>query len=345
MPATVVVGGQYGSEGKGKIVANLASRMVAPWIVRCGGPNSGHTATLHGGKYIFRQLPSAPDVPNATHLISAGCAIDVEILLEEIQAFGSELKERIVIDPRAVIIAEEDRLSESKAIVNIGSTCSGTGAAFSRRSLRHDVQLAGECKQLLGIVRIEPVAPLLHAQLDGGCDVIIEGTQGFGLSLLHGPYYPFVTSRDTTASGFIAEVGLSPRQIQSIVMVIRTFPIRVGGTSGPFPGEIDWAEVSRISGAPKSFPEYTSVTNRLRRVAHFDPELVRLAALYNRPTAIALMGIDRLDYKNTRATMCDQLTSNSISTTSNIENLTRCPIEFIGTGFEVADLIWRVAAS
>lgn len=77
--------------------------------------------------------------------------------------------------------------------------------------------------------RIETVAPLLHRGIDDGADVIIEGTQGFALSLLHGRDYPFVTSRDTTAAGFAMEAGISPRMIDNIVMVLRTFPIRVGG--------------------------------------------------------------------------------------------------------------------
>src|SRR5205823_7250190 len=121
----------------------------------------------------------------------------------------------------------------------------------------------------------------------------------------------FVTSRDTTAAGFTSEVGLSPLDIKSVVMVIRTFPIRVGGTSGPFANEISWEEIRKISGAPQAIPEYTSVTKKLRRVARFDLDAVKLACKYNRPTGLAVMGLDRLDYANTCVTERTKLTASA----------------------------------
>jgi adenylosuccinate synthase len=176
-----------------------------------------------------------------------------------------------------------------------------------RISRRSDVSLANVSNVVRKRCRIETVAPLLHHVLDDGGDVIVEGTQGFALSLLHGPDYPYVTSRDTTAAGFAMEVGLSPRLINQIVMVLRTFPIRVGGTSGPFARETSWEEIARTSGSPIVVPEYTSVTRRLRRVAHFDIELVKMAYRYNRPTSLAVMGLDRLEHANTGITDIDKL--------------------------------------
>jgi adenylosuccinate synthase len=143
--------------------------------------------------------------------------------------------------------------------------------------------------------------------VDDGVDVVVEGSQGFGLSLLHGPHYPFVTSRDTTASGFAMEVGLSPRLVDKIVLVVRTFPIRVAGSSGPLPYEISWETIAKESGAPAVVPEFTSVTHRLRRVGKFDVQLVKQACEYNRPTSIALMGADRLEYSNTNVDAVEAL--------------------------------------
>lgn len=275
MPATIVVGGQYGSEGKGKVVALLASRSNSPWLVRCGGPNSGHTVTIDGSDVILRQVPSCSEPQRATFCVAAGCAIDEAVLLRELDLLNID-RQRIIVDPRAVIVTAEDREAERRELTKIASTCSGTGAASVRRmSRRSDVPLAKASNAVLSRCRVETVAPLLHHVLDEAGDVIVEGTQGFALSLLHGPDYPFVTSRDTTAAGFAMEVGLSPRLIKGIVMVVRTFPIRVGGPSGPFAEEISWDEIARTSGAPQAFPEYTSVTGRLRRVARFDPEAVR----------------------------------------------------------------------
>ena len=69
--------------------------------------------------------------------------------------------------------------------------------------------------------------------------ILLEGTQGTGLSIFHGDY-PSVTSRDTTVSGCLSEAGIGPRRVNRIVLVCRTYPIRVGGQSGDFSKEIDW---------------------------------------------------------------------------------------------------------
>jgi adenylosuccinate synthase len=339
MAATIVVGGQYGSEGKGKVVALLAMRASSQWLVRCGGPNSGHTVTIDGKDVILRQVPSCSEPYRATFCLAAGCAIDEGVLLSELDLLRID-RERIVIDPRAVVITERDREVEHRELAGIASTCSGTGAALARRMARKaDVRLAKDSDVLGARCRVETLAPLLHDALDNGGDVIVEGTQGFALSLLHGPDYPFVTSRDTTAAGFAMEVGLSPRLIDNIVMVIRTFPIRVGGPSGPFRDEISWGEIQRLSSAPEVMPEYTSVTKRLRRVAKFDIELVKLACKYNRPTSLAVMGMDRLDYANTGVANFTEFTPESLQFVNNLERETGIPIEFFGTGFGTADCI------
>jgi adenylosuccinate synthase len=341
MPATIVVGGQYGSEGKGKVVALLAKRSTSPWLVRCGGPNSGHTVTIGGRDLILRQVPCCSEPQRATFCISAGCAIDETVLFQELELLDID-RNRIIVDPRAVIVSEADREAERLELKDIGSTCSGTGAASIRRmSRRADVHLAKTSEAILRRCRVETVAPLLHTVLDDGGDVIVEGTQGFALSLLHGRDYPFVTSRDTTAAGFATEVGLSPRLINDIVMVVRTFPIRVGGTSGPFAREISWEQIASNSGAPTAFPEYTSVTKRLRRVAEFDIEAVKLACRYNHPTSLAVMGLDRLDYANYRVTTSGKLSEKAKILLHQIEMATAVPIEFGGTGFGTFDVVFN----
>jgi len=251
---------------------------------------------VRGREVILQQIPAAAGHPSALLLLAAGCAVSEEVVLRELDLCDLP-RERVVIDPRAVLVAKADVEAEQEIAESIGSTSSGTGAALMRRMSRSKgTRLVASSEQLRHRVRIEPVAPLLHDHLDRGGDVLVEGTQGFGLSLLHGPHYPHVTARDTTAAGFAMEVGLSPRQIDDIIMVIRTFPIRVGGKSGPLENEISWEEIQRISGAPRVVPELTSVTKRTRRVARFDIEAVRQACLYNRPTVLAVMGLDRLDH-------------------------------------------------
>jgi adenylosuccinate synthase len=339
MSVTIVVGGQYGSEGKGKVVALLAKASNSPWLVRCGGPNSGHTVTIDGKDVIMRQVPSCSEPEKAMFCVAAGCAVDEEVLLRELDQLAIG-RERIIIDPRAVLVTEADRSAERAELNGIGSTCSGTGAALVRRmSRKSDIPLAGSSNALRERCRVETVAPTLHHVLDDGGDVIIEGTQGFALSLLHGPDYPFVTSRDTTAAGFAMEVGISPRLIDHIVMVVRTFPIRVGGTSGPFANETTWNEIRQISGAPEVIEELTSVTKRPRRVAHFDLDLVKLACEYNRPTALAVMGLDRLDHVNAGVTDLNKLTPVARKFLRDLELATGIQIDFAGTGFGTFEVV------
>jgi adenylosuccinate synthase len=338
MSVTIVVGGQYGSEGKGKVVALLAKASDSPWLVRCGGPNSGHSVTIDGKPLIMRQVPSCAEPEKATFCVAAGCVVDEEILLRELDLLKIP-RDRIIVDPRSVLVAEEDRIAEAGSLVRIGSTCSGTGAALLRRMSRaKGVRLSKDSAAINTRCRVETVATLLHRRIEEGGDLIVEGTQGFALSLLHGPDYPYVTSRDTTASGFAMEIGLSPRQITKIVMVIRTFPIRVGGTSGPFANEFSWEHIQAISGAPEVIPEYTSVTKRLRRVARFDLDLVKLACKYNCPTSLAVMGLDRLDYANTEIKHFHKLTPKAHEFLDSLELATGVPIEIVGTGFETFDV-------
>jgi adenylosuccinate synthase len=127
--------------------------------------------------------------------------------------------------------------------------------------------------------------------------VVVEGTQGFGLSLLQGGYWPKATSRDTTAAGFLAEAGLSPRDVDDVTMVIRCHPIRVAGDSGPLTGETAWESIAAEAGSLADYREFTTVTGRIRRVGHFDPELVRRAIQVNQPSRIVLNHLDYVDPK------------------------------------------------
>lgn len=342
MSVTIVVGGQYGSEGKGKVAALLGAATARPWHVRCGGPNSGHTVTLGEKEVVLRQVPTSIDPSNATFCLAAGCVVDEDILISELQLLEID-RERIIIDPRAVIITPQDRIAERETLSHISSTYSGTGAAMIRRMSRsNDTLLAGNSDLLKSCCRVETVAPLIRQAASKGTEIIVEGSQGFGLSLLHGPDYPFVTSRDTTASGFAMEVGLSPLAIHKIIVVLRTFPIRVGGSSGPLPDEISWEAIAQLSGAPIAVPEFTSVTKRLRRVAKFDFGLAKMACQYNQPTSLALMGTDRLEYANNVATNLSELGATTRNLIDQLENETGVPVEFLGTGFRTLDAI-RVA--
>lgn len=124
-------------------------------------------------------------------------------------------------------------------------------------------------------------------------------------------------------------------------MVLRTFPIRVGGNSGPMKDEIDWATVQHESGYPEEICEYTSVTKRLRRVARFDLDLARRAAMANMPTGIALIGLDYLHYKNLHVKNYDDIGPRTKEFVLNIEAELESPVILVGTGPSGTDIIDR----
>src|ERR1700722_6445807 len=129
MPLTVVVGGQYGSEGKGKVAQHFARSRGAAAVVRVGGTNSGHTSL--GGEHereVLRQLPTSALDSNVLCVLAAGSYIDLEILMGEIEHLGLP-PERLVIDPGAMIITPADRVVEQASDLRqrIGSIASGTG--------------------------------------------------------------------------------------------------------------------------------------------------------------------------------------------------------------------------
>lgn len=330
MPVTVIVGGQFGSEGKGKVAHFMAKELAATVAIRVGGPNSGHTVIdREGVPIIFKQLPTAALLPNVQCLLPAGAYIRTDVLLEEIR-IAKLNTERLLIDPKAVVITERELVEErdSELRRSIGSTGSGTGAAVIARLKRMvQVRFARDEEVLKPFVR--PAVQFLRKRLDKKERVLIEGTQGFGLSVLHSPHYPFATSRDTTAAGFVAEAGLSPLDVDDVVMVLRAFPIRVPGNSGPLPDEISWETLAHESGHRSRIAEYTSVTKSLRRVARFDPAIVHGALAVNRPTRIVL---NHVDYVDVECAATGRLTTRAMSFVRDVTSYVNAPIDYVGFG-------------
>ncbi len=176
----------------------------------------------------------------------------------------------------------------------------------------------------------------MRDRLAAGERIVIEGTQGFGLSLLHSTEYPYVTSRDTTAAAFVSETGLSPLDVDDIVLVIRAFPIRVAGNSGPLLNEIEWQTLSSEAGSSIPIVEYTSVTRSIRRVARFHPDVVRQAIIVNRPTRVVL---NHLDYIDTLCASLNALSDKAKDFVDTVEASLNAPIHYFGFG--AASLILR----
>lgn len=345
MSLWVVVGGQYGSEGKGKVSAFITKQENIDICVRCGGPNSGHSFVDESGQTIVvRQLSTGFVNPRTRLLIPAGAQIDPLVLRQEIETLRIPA-ERIGIDRNAFIIEEKDREEERRLHLRerLSSTLCGVGAAQARRVLRgEDARLAKDVTQEHPWIGkcITDVSDEVNTAIDHEKKVLIEGTQGFGLSLYHSEHYPKTTSRDTTAAGFLSEVGVSPRLVTEIVVVFRTFPIRVAGDqAGPMKDEITWEQLQRESGYPHPIEEWTTVTRKLRRVARFDWELARRAIALNRPTRLAANGLDYIDYKNRERELHKNLTAVAQDFVSRLQVTFGVTVQYQGTGPGIHELL------
>jgi len=341
----VVVGGQFGSEGKGKISAIITLQEEIDVCIRCGGPNSGHSfQEPNGDFFLLRQLPTGVVRPQTRLLIPAGALVDLDILRFEIESLGLD-SSRVGVDRNAMVISPADKETERRLQLSerLSSTLCGVGAAVARRALRSpDVQLASDAATAQEWLRpfITDVSAEANLAVDQGKRVLIEGTQGSGLSLYHSQHYPKATSRDTNAAGFVSEVGLSPRLVSEVVLVFRTFPIRVSGQqAGPMQDEITWERLQVESKSPEPLHEFTTVTRKLRRVARFDWGAARRAAVLNRPTRFALNFVDYLNFGNRASRKWNELDSNSKVFISELENL-GAPVSYVGTGPRLSQTIF-----
>lgn len=335
MPVSVVVGGQFGSEGKGKVALEIVRRdRTVAAAIRVGGTNSGHTAvSVDGQTYALRQLPAASVDRSLRVILPPGSYIDVGIFTEEVRRLGFG-PDQVAVSPMARIITGEHKAWEQAADLRraIGSTQSGTGAAVMAMTARGATPFSLHSVHAEEIPELQPflgdTGPVLRRLLDARKRVVVEGTQGFGLSVLQGGYWPKATSRDTTAAGFLSEAGLSPLDVDDVTLVIRCHPIRVAGDSGPLPGETTWEQIAAEAGITDDISEVTTVTGRLRRVGRFDPEIVRRAIQTNQPSRIVL---NHLDYIDPRV-RDESLTAKARLFVEKIEADIGRQVDWLGTG-------------
>jgi adenylosuccinate synthase len=341
----VVVGGQYGGEGKGKISAFITRQEEIDICIRCGGPNSGHSFVNDDGKTVLlRQLPTGYIRPQTRLLIPAGALIDLEVLGYELDMLGLDHR-RVGVDRNAMVIEAADKQCEAELHLRerLSSTLCGVGSAVARRALRgDDVRTAAIAAKTIPWLSdlITDVSEQANTALDREKKVLVEGTQGFGLSLYHSDSYPKATSRDTTAAGFLSEVGLSPLSVTEIVLVFRTFPIRVAGEqAGPLRDEIKWGDVQRESGYPYPIQEMTTVSKKLRRVGRFDWELAGKAVRANRPTRVAVNGLDYLCYADRGLKSRAGLSDRSKAFMQELHTRLGMPPEYCGVGPQLDEVL------
>ena len=325
---TILIGAQFGDEGKGKMADILAKNhdIVARYQ---GGANAGHTVYRNGEKYVFHMIPSGILYPNKICIVGNGCVVDLEGLGKEIQGLeksGVEFGGRFKISDRATMILPYHKAAESGEM-RLGTTKRGIGPAYTSRRNRTAVtvgdayeaiqyentrarfketiesdmklhQIQGDPVEVLNHVMqmtlpmadfIEDTQSLLH-QLDSNkLDILVEGAQGTFLDVDHGTY-PFVTSSNTTIGGAYSGTGLPPRHDDVILGIAKAYITRVG--SGPLPTEQcnSYGQTMQREGN-----EVGATTGRSRRCGWFDVPLAKKASEINGFHGIALMKIDVLD--------------------------------------------------
>lgn len=268
---------QYGSTGKGLIAGYLAKRENYDTAICAFATNAGHTYIdeERGIHVMTQQLPTAITSPTVrTILIGPGSAIHLETLKEEIARYAQYLEgKKVLIHPHAAVVEDyhaEFEMSDGRT--KMGSTAKGVGEAYIER-IRRNPQNPNTIGR-----RVSTRDPLYgmiatpeeyRDALAAAESVIVEGAQGFSLSMYHGQY-PYTTSRDVTPWQVAADCGL-PYKWASYIKVIgtlRTFPIRVSnrdGSSGPhYPDQVElkWEDIGLNA-------ELTTVTKLPRRIFSF----------------------------------------------------------------------------
>jgi adenylosuccinate synthase len=331
----VVLGAQWGDEGKGKIVDLLTPgfQIVARYQ---GGHNAGHTVYVKGQKFVLHLIPSGILHDGISCVIGNGVVIDPQALFKEVDqlaTLGVEIGDRLTISDKAHLILpyhrELDILSEARrGERKIGTTSRGIGPAYEDKIGRRGIRVGDLAdtapgsptaeavrenvearNRLVGDTHMDPAAVLADLELAwqrmrpwvadvslqltramaAGKRVMFEGAQGTLLDIDHGTY-PYVTSSSATVGGVCIGLGVSTKQVGSVLGVAKCYTTRVG--EGPLPTELTDAMGDRLR---ESGQEYGASTGRPRRCGWYDAVAVRYAVRVNGLDALALTKLDVLD--------------------------------------------------
>lgn len=270
---------QFGSTGKGLIAGYLAKREEYDTAICAFATNAGHTYIdeSRGINVMTQQLPTGITSPTVKNiLIGPGAAIHAKTLERELTEYGNFLPgKRIYIHPHAVVVEDYHAEYEIKdGRTKMGSTAKGVGEAYIERIRRNPENPNTVAQRWKGTALGELVTDVATYRdiLRHADNVIVEGAQGFSLSLYHG-FYPYTTSRDVSPWQVAADCGLpySWASYIKVVGTLRAYPIRVNnrdGSSGPGYAdqrELDWDELGMA-------PELTTVTKLPRRIFTFSQE-------------------------------------------------------------------------
>src|SRR5271170_5615942 len=321
----VVLGAQWGDEGKGKVV-DLFSEKFSIVARYQGGHNAGHTVFIGPRKFVLKLIPSGILRPGIQAVIGNGVVIDPAALIEEMEKLkqaGIDVTKQLAIrtTSRGIGPCYEDKIGRRG--IRIADLYEPESFCAMYTALAEDKQLLAQTFHIQETIdfelirdqylayaeRIRPLvcdtAQLLSDAMRAGKRVLFEGAQGTMLDVDHGTY-PFVTSSSATAGGACTGAGVPPTAIHGVIGVSKAYTTRVG--SGPFPTELLGEDGERIR---KAGNELGAVTGRPRRCGWFDVPLLRYTAMINGFTSLVITKLDVLDqfdeilvcteYKNVKA--------------------------------------------
>jgi len=311
----VVIGAQWGDEGKGKIVDYLANE--AQIIVRyAGGANAGHTIVTGGEQYALHLIPSGIFYPDKISILGAGMVIDPKSLFDEIKMLedrGIDTKGRIFISDRAHVVLPKyiqiDKERDAARKKPIGTTGRGIGITYSMKSERDSIRIADltwkEKMDELDKSDRDFLAPYTDKLLEMSVDlstylmhrknsqVLFEGAQGTLLDLDLGTY-PYVSSGMSCAAGAAVGGCIGPRSIDKVLGVFKAYSTRVG--NGPLPSEFDPASEDELCRfVRETGREYGVTTGRPRRCGYLDLVSLRYACFTNSIDSLVMTHLDVYD--------------------------------------------------
>ena len=323
MTSVVVVGTQWGDEGKGKITDFLSqdAEVIARYQ---GGDNAGHTIVIDGNKFKLHLIPSGIFFPEKISVIGNGVVVNPKSLVKELEYLHAEgvSTDSLRVSDRAHVILpyhiKLDQLQEAaKGDNKIGTTNKRVGIriadlldreVFAERlktNLAEKNRLFTKMYGSEGLSfddifeeyyaygqqikqYVTDTSVILNDALDAGKRVLFEGAQGVMLDIDQGTY-PFVTSSNPVAGGVTIGSGVGPSKINKVVGVCKAYTSRVG--DGPFPTELSDGVGERIREVGH---EYGTTTGRPRRVGWFDSVVMRHSRRVSGITNLSLNCIDVL---------------------------------------------------
>lgn len=311
----VVIGAQWGDEGKGKMVDYLAQNAQA--VVRyAGGANAGHTIVIGDQQYALHQVPSGILYPGKTVYLGSGMVIDPQALFEELQMLkdrGINWEGRVFISDRAHIVLPRyrqiDKERDAARKRPIGTTGRGIGITYSMKSERDGIRLADldwaekmqdlekEDLDFLEQYREKLISMRVNISSEmwkyRNKNVLMEGAQGAMLDLDLGTY-PYVSSGLSCSAGASVGSGIGPRKLDKILGVFKAYTTRVG--NGPMPSEFDENSQSELYKFVRDTGrEYGVTTGRPRRCGYLDLVALRYACRTNSIDDLLLTHLDVYD--------------------------------------------------